>query len=141
MALTEIQKVRLEIGDTDVALPILSDEEYEYLLSKNSNSIRKTSLDAAKTILFKLSINSSDQVVDIFSIKGNAAANAYKEALRLYIKNPDLNGIFDSITSYFGGISNADIQSVIDNTDNNLIILPSEETKDFPTGYLNDLTI
>jgi hypothetical protein len=139
MALTNVQKVRLEIGDTDVALPILSDDEYSYFLTKNNDSIKRAALDAAKTILFKLSINASDQSVDIFSIKGKAAADSYKEALRLYIKNPDLNGIFSNITSYFGGISNADIQSVIDNPDNNLVTLPSEQSKEYT--YVSGLNI
>jgi hypothetical protein len=134
VALTEIQKIRLTVGDTDTSLPILSDDEYSYFLSKNSNSIRRSSIDAAKTILFKLSINSSDYTVDVFSVKGKAAANAYKEALQMYLKNPDLNGLFESITSYFGGISNADIQSVIDNPDNNLVMLPSEESREYQLG-------
>lgn len=139
MALTNAQKVRLEIGDTDVALPILSDSEYEYMLEKNSDNIRRSALDAAKTVLFKLSINASDQSVDIFTIRGKAAADSYKEALRLYISNPNLNGLFDSITSYFGGISNADIQSVIDNADNNLVTLPSEQSKEYT--YVSGLNI
>jgi len=139
MALTNVQKVRLEIGDTDVALPILSDDEYSYFLTKNNDSIKRSALDAAKTVLFKLSINASDQSVDIFSINGKAASDSYKEALRLYISNPNLNGLFDSITSYFGGISNADIQSVIDNADNNLVTLPSEQSKEYT--YVSGLNI
>lgn len=134
MALTNIQKVRLEIGDTDVALPILSDEEYQYMLDKNSNSIKRASIDSAKTILFKLSINANDQSVDIFSIKGKASADSYRDALKLYIKNPELNGLFDNITSYFGGISKTDIQNVINNEDNNIVSLPSEQSSEYTSN-------
>lgn len=134
MALTSIQKVRLEIADNDAALPILSDEEYQYFLDKNNGSIKRAALDAAKTVLFKLSMLASEQTVDIFTVRGKASADSYKEALKLYIKNPDLNGIFSNITSYFGGISKADIQSVIDNTDNNLVMLPSEESREYHLG-------
>ena len=35
MALTTVQKIRLEVGDNDVTFPILTDDEYKYFLSKN----------------------------------------------------------------------------------------------------------
>lgn len=111
MAFTDIQKVRIEIADTDINFPILSDDEYEYLLEKNYSSIRTAAIDAARIILMKLSISSSDQTVDIFSIKGSKAAEQYREALKLYLKNPDLNPLLSTAMPYMGGLSRTDMEA------------------------------
>lgn len=129
MAFTDRQKVRIEVADTDVTLPILSDAEYDYLLEKNYYVIRTTALDAARIILMKLSITSSDETVDIFSIKGAKAAEQYREALKLYIKSPDLNPILSQAMPYAGGISKADMQANDANPDNNLV--PSAARTDY----------
>lgn len=113
-----ILNVRYEIGDTDLSLPILSDAEYTYFLTKNEENINKTALDAARVILFKLSIRSEDSTVDIFSIKGSKAAEAYKNALILFITNPSLNKILDGVSPYFGGVSQSDMSANESNTDN-----------------------
>ena len=55
MALTDVQKIRLECGLVNEAESLLSDDEIQYFLTKNNNSIKKASLDAAKTVLFILS--------------------------------------------------------------------------------------
>jgi len=127
MALSDIQKVRLEIADNDPALPVLSDEEVEYFLEKNNNSIQRAAVDCAKTIMFKLSMNAGEQRVDIFSISGKAASQAYIAALKLYISNPNLNGIFNNMQVYISGTSLSDMQSNIDNTDNNIVLIPNSE--------------
>ncbi len=118
MAFTDIEKVRIEVADTDINFPILSDDEYEYLLEKNNNSIRASGIDAARIILMKLSINSSDQVVDIFSIKSAKAAEQYREALKLYLKSPDLNPLMNTAMPYAGGISLSDMVANNSNSDN-----------------------
>lgn len=122
MAFTDIQKVRIEVGDSAVEFPILSDDEYEYLLEKNNNSIRASGIDAARIILMKLSINSSDQVVDIFSIKSAKAAEQYREALKLYLKSPDLNPLMNTAMPYAGGISRSDM--VANNSDSDNVTAP-----------------
>ena len=127
MALTDIQKVRLEIADNDPALPVLSDEEVGYYLEKHSNSISKAAIDCAKTIMFKLSMNAGEQRVDIFSISGKAASDAYIAALKLYISNPNINGIFNNLNVYISGTSVSDMQDNIDNTDNNIVLIPNSE--------------
>lgn len=111
MAFTDIQKVRIEVADTDINFPILSDDEYDYLLEKNYNSIRTSAIDAARIILMKLSINSGDQTVDIFSIKGSKAAEQYREALKMYLKNPDLNPLLSTAMPYAGGLSRSDMKA------------------------------
>lgn len=125
MALTDIQKVRLEIADNDPALPVLSDEEVGYYLEKHSNSISRAAIDCAKTIMFKLSMNAGEQRVDIFSISGKEASMAYIAALKLYISNPNINGIFNNINVYIAGTSVSDMQANIDNTDNNIVLIPN----------------
>lgn len=118
MAFTDIQKVRLEVADTDVNFPILSDDEYEYFLEKNFDVIRNAALDAARVIMMRLSITATDQTVDIFSIKGAKAAEQYRESLKLFLKNPDLNPMLNTAVPYAGGISLTDMQNNNANSDN-----------------------
>lgn len=135
MSLTDIQKVRLEIGDTDVSLPILSDAEYTYFLEKNNSSIRRAALDAAKTILFKLSMRVHERV-DIFEIRGHQAAQNYIEALKMYIKSPDLNTVLQNAQGYVGGISLQDMQDNDGNSDNNIVKQPSgDSTNSVPSNF------
>lgn len=130
-----INAVRIEVADTDPALPILSDEEITYFLNKQNGSVRKASLDAARVILLKLS-QSGDEVVGIISIKGSKVAEQYRESLKLYLNNPHLNPILDGLGSfvdsdgktqnpiYAGGISNSDMLANTSNPDNNYIPNP-----------------
>lgn len=124
MALTDIQKVRLNVGDTDVSFPFLSDDDYTYYLEKNNNSIDKASMDAARAILFQLSTR-NQETVDIFSVK-NTSADTYLRALQMYISNPNLNPIYTSVQAYAGGISRSDYDSNIDNCDNKSVVTPQE---------------
>jgi len=107
---TDIGKVRAEVGDIDINFPILSDDEINYFLEKNYSSIAKASIDAAKTILFKLSME-DDSVIGILSLKGRAAAESYRLALELFIKSSTLNPLFSNASVYAGGISQADMLS------------------------------
>lgn len=113
-----ILQVRYELADTELSLPILSDSEYEYFLNKNQESIRRTCLDCAKTILFKLSMSSSRKTIDILSIDNSKTALNYKDALLAYLKNPDLNGLLSGVNPYAGGISKSDILENESNSDN-----------------------
>ena len=119
-----ISACRTEVGDVVIELPILTDSEYTYFLEKNSENIRRASLDAAKTILLKLSLNSKDSVVDVLSIKTSMQADQYRKALQLYIKSPELNGMYSTVTAWAGGISKSDMQANVDNLDNNAVLPP-----------------
>lgn len=119
-----ILQVKYEVGDVSFELPMLSTDEYTYFLSKNQESIRRASLDAAKTILFKLSLSSGRKTVDILSIDNTKAASSYREALMSFIKNPELNGSLGNLIPYAGGISKSDIKANEDIADNNAVILP-----------------
>lgn len=123
----DILKVRYELADTDTALPMLSDGEYGYFIDKNIGSLRRAMLDAAKTILFKLSMR-GDETVDIFSIKGSKAADQYRQALQLFIKNPDFNPALTLAEAYAGGVSRSDIIANIEDADANAVLTPTEAT-------------
>lgn len=115
---TEIQAIRYEIQDSEPGLYILDDATISYYLTKHSGSITQTSLDCAKAMLFKLSSNASDEQVDIFSIKGSKASQEFREALKLYIKDPSLNRLYSTVQPYIGNTSKSDISlnnSAIDN--------------------------
>lgn len=121
-----IHAVRIELGDTS-ELPVMSDEEINYFLSKNNWNIQRTCLDVAKSMLLKLSMV-SDQTVDIFSIRGSAAAKQYMQALKMYITDPNLNQALQNLQGYAGGISLADMQANDSNLDNNIVKQPTSET-------------
>jgi len=130
-----INAVRVELGDTDPSLPILHDDEITYFLNKQNGSVRKASLDGARVALFKLSMQ-GDAVVGVISVRSSRTAEAYREALKLYLTNPHLNPILDGLGSYVddngktqnpvyaGGISNSDMQQNDANPDNNYIPNP-----------------
>lgn len=122
-----IHALRIELGDVSNEWPIMSDAEYNYFLNKNDWNIRRASMDAAKSIMLKLSMR-TDETVDIFSIKGSSAAKNYMQALQLFIKNPDLNAMYDKVQGYAGGISKADMQANDANLDNNIVNQPTDLT-------------
>ena len=130
-----IHAVRIELGDTS-ELPVMSDEEINYFLSKNNWNIQRTCLDVAKSMLLKLSMV-SDQTVDIFSIRGSAAAKQYMQALKMYITDPNLNQALQNLQGYAGGISKSDMQANDANLDNNIVKDPQAETFIIRPGVFN----
>lgn len=119
-----IHAIRIELGDTS-ELPVMSDDEIQYFLSKNDWNIQRTCLDTAKSMLLKLSMV-SDQTVDIFSIRGSAAAKQYMQALKMYITDPNLNQTLQNLKGYAGGISKVDMQTNDANSDNNIVNQPTD---------------
>ena len=132
MALSDIDKIRIEIGDTDVSFPILDDSSYQYFLDKHNNNLGRASIDAARAILFQLSTMNSE-TVSIFSVK-NTSAEAYRQALLLYIKDQTLNPIYQSLQGYFGGVSVSDMQANNANLDNNIVENPGSTNQLFATS-------
>jgi hypothetical protein len=129
----DILKVRYELADTDPVFQFLSDSEIVYFLDKNEQSVRRSMLDCAKTILFKLSMR-GDETVDIFSFKGSKAAEAYKNALHLFIKNPAFNPALTLAAAYAGGISRSDIEANEADEDVNAVVSPVS-TSTYPDNY------
>lgn len=138
MALSDIEKLRIEIGDTDVSFPILDDSSYQYFLDKHNNNLGRASIDAARAILFQLSTMNSE-TVSIFSVK-NTSAEAYRQALLLYIKDQTLNPIYQSLKGYFGGVSISDMEANNADPDNNIVENPGKteqlyQTSDFTASW------
>ncbi len=131
--LTNIQKLRLEVGDVDVSFPILDDTSYEYFLEKHSNNLNRAGLDAARAILFQLSTRNSE-TVDVFSVK-NTSAEAYRQALLLYIKDPNLNPLYQNLKGYVGGVSISDMDANNANLDNNIVQSPSDSGELVNTSF------
>ena len=133
MAYTDIQKVRIEVADLDPGFPLLADDEYSYLLEKNNNSIVRASVDAARIILLKLS-QRTDETTDVFSVRGSKAAEQYRLALELYIKNPQLNPLYNNLKGYVGGVYISDMDANNSNADNNIVENPGSTNQLFATG-------
>ena len=136
MALTLTQQVRLNIQDNTPGLYILSDDEITYLLERNNDNVNRASVEAARIVLFNLSMR-NDESVDVFSIRSAQSAKAYMEALKLYIRDPNLNQIGNNIQGYASGISLEDMQANDANTDNNIFVPPSNSPYDIPSNTNN----
>lgn len=144
MALNLIQIIRLNIQDTVAGLYILSDAEIEYFLQKNENNINRTSLDCARVVLLNLSMR-GDHTTDILSIKGSKAAESYRLALQMFLRDPNMNPVLTNCQGYAGGISISDMQSNVDNTDNNYARTPEDipvnpviYPQQYSAGYSSD---
>lgn len=133
MELSLIEQVRLLIQDNTPGLYVISDLEINYLLTRNSNSINRTALEAAKIVLMNLSMR-GDSSVDIFSLKGSKAAEQYRLALQLFIKDPNLNPILQNVQGYFGGVSKSDMENNNANSDNSLVPSVNTSAVSIPSG-------
>ncbi len=133
MAYTLIQQVKLEVADLDQAFPLLSDADYDYLLLKHNNSVVRAAVDAARIILLLLS-QRTDETVDVFSVRGSKAAEQYRLALELYIKNPQLNPLYNNLKGYVGGVSISDMEANNADLDNNIVENPGKTESLYQTG-------
>ena len=124
--LTPIQQIRVAVGDVDVQFPILDDSTYEYFLSKNNDSVRRASMDAAKSILMQLSMR-GDQTIDIFTVKGGKSAEQYRMSLQMFLRDPNMNPVLSLANGYAGGISKSDMNSNNSKADTNFVNTPGLE--------------
>ena len=118
MSLTDIQKLKLDVGLIGEASDILSDEELTYFLEKNNNSIRKAGLDTAKTVLFVLSQLIHERSGNELEVWGHTWFENYMQTLKLYLNDPNYSIALNGAKAYAGGISKTDIRNNIDNPDN-----------------------
>lgn len=121
MELTDIQKVKLEVGLQGDATDLLFDEEIQYFLTKNKGNIRKASLDAAKTVLFILSQRVHERSGTELEIWGHTWYENYMRTLKLYLTDPNYNIALEMAKAYGGGVSVADIQANVAEADNNTV--------------------
>ena len=130
MAFTDVTAIRLEIGLVSEAADVLSDEELQYFLDKHNGSVKRASLDAAKTVLFILSQFTHERS-DMLEIWNHTWFENYMKSLQLYLNNPNFSIAIDSARAYAGGISKTDIRSNIDNEDNFTVITDIGIPKDY----------
>lgn len=123
MALTAIQQVRLLVQDNDVTFPFLSDDEITFFLERNENNVDRCALECARVILLQLSLR-GNETVDIFTISSSKGVSSYKDALLAFIKNPQLNPLYNGITPYAGGISLSDMETNNTTDDVNFVCTP-----------------
>jgi hypothetical protein len=124
-----ITNVRREIQDTVTGMYLLDDATITYYLEKHQESIRRASLDCARALLLQLSMRANDSTVDIFSIKGSKAAEAYMQALKLFLKDATLNPVLANAQGYFGNVSVADMQANESNSDNQIVQSPASNVR------------
>ena len=117
MALTPVQEIKLNLGLVGNAADILTDDELQYFLDKNNGSVKKASLDVAKTVLFILA-QFTHEKNDILEVWNHTWFENYMKSLQLYLSNPAYSLAIDSAKAYAGGISITDIRNNIDNSDN-----------------------
>lgn len=134
MALTLIQQVRLNIADNTPGLYIISDDEIQYILDNNLSNVTRASIDAARIVLLNLS-QRTDEAVDIFSVKGSKAAESYRLALELYLKNPNLNPLIANLQGWVGGVSKSEMLTNNSNLDNNSVISPGNQCPPYSTDW------
>jgi hypothetical protein len=128
MALSLIQQVRLLTQDTAVGFYFTTDEEIQFFLDRNNQNVNRASLEVARVILLQLSMWSANESIDIFTISGGSkSAEQYRLALEMFIRNPQLNPVYNSVNGYAGGISISDMQANSDALDNNSVTTPLAE--------------
>lgn len=118
-----IDRVRLTVGDVDTINEYLSDNWYQYFLTKNSNNEILASIDCAKAILAHFTSNGHEKI-DQVEIWGKDQFDNYLKWLKDFIENPSLSGIRSPVP-YAGGISKSDIRENNANSDNNTIKIKS----------------
>lgn len=112
------EKVRWNIQDTEAGLYILDDTTIDYTLTKNNGSIDRASLDAARMVLLRLSLNSIDSITDVISVKTSKQAEQYRLALQLYISNPLLNPLISNVGGWAGNVSKTEMLNNNSDPDN-----------------------
>ena len=120
-----ILQVRYEIQDVTPGLYILDDTTISYYLTKNNESVTRASMDAARAVLMRLAMTSTEETIDIMSIKTRYQAQEYRLALQMYLANPMLNPVLNNCVGYVGGVSHSDMLANDSNTDNNVVRSPS----------------
>ena len=117
MALDAVSAIKLEIGLVGSAEGILSNDELQYFLDKNNQSVKKAALDAAKTVLFILS-QLTHTKADVLESWDHDWFNNYYKTLQMYLNDPNFSFAINGAMPYAGGISVADIRANIENYDN-----------------------
>lgn len=114
VSLSPIEEVKVMVGDIGQT-PILTDDTYQYFLDKYSGSVKRASVDAAKTIMYFLTRMPTRERTGDIEVWNNWSRD-YMAALKLFLKDAALNS-FNPI-AYAGGVSKRDMFSNDANSDN-----------------------
>ena len=129
--ITPIEAVRIEVQDNaGPGLHLVDDTTIQYYLDKNNGSVARASLDTARAMLMKLS-QQGNESTDILSLSGSKVAAEFRQALQLYLRDPNLNPIMNSLKGYFGNTSKEDIFNNNSYLDNNIVKDPSKEYSNY----------
>lgn len=116
--------VYVNLGLTDPTQSLISDQEIDYFLSKNTNDVVRTTVDTARAILFKLSQFSRSRN-DMLELYDDQLFQQWKMALTEYISANDPESVTRSVrialtkaNGYAGGISASDFIANVENLDN-----------------------
>lgn len=117
---TAVGQLRLECGDV-LDLPIMSDAEYTYILSKHNNVVADSVVDALYAILARLSMETRERL-DRLEFYGNQRFEQYQKFIKDKIAELTGQGtgrIADGTQVYAGGLSKTDIANQKADTDLN----------------------
>jgi hypothetical protein len=120
-------RLRLEVGDTDIYDELLSDDIYQYILdttgdSSTGNLTAPSIIQALKYLVAKFSNHVQEKAGDL-SIWDDRAEQ-YQDMLDKYLKDPRYG--LATGKGFAGGISKSDIEANRNNPDANLT-RPSED--------------
>lgn len=101
-----VDRVRLITGDIWDDMEYLTDNDYQYYLTRNDNNERRASIDCMRSILLKLTRGARERTGDI-EVYGSEYFKNYLQALTLILKNPDI--AISLAVPYAGGISKSDM--------------------------------
>lgn len=120
MALTDIEKVRMIVGDVvgNPLYPILADEDYEYILETTGGNVWQAAIKAAIIISLRISSYPTRERAGNYEV-WNSYSTAYLAALQNIIKTP-ASLLATKIIPYAGGISKEDMFLNDGNQDNNI---------------------
>ena len=114
-----LDRVRMNIGDTDVDNEYLSDSWYMYYYAVLNNNEILTSIEVAKKVLAKFTSNTRE-ITDQVEIFGNETFGQYLTWLKEFIENPSLSGLRSPVP-YGGGISLIDRDNNNNDPDNSVL--------------------
>ena len=110
-----IDAIRLTLADTFDDIELLKDGDYIFFLNKYNGNVRRATIDAARSILFKLARNTRERI-DVLEIHGDQWARQYRDTLLEMLRNPELT--VSVAMPYAGGISKEDMYANDNNSDN-----------------------
>ena len=87
---TDVGKVRLLIGDTDVANEVFTDAEINYFLTKNSSNINLAAADALEAWASKYAASPDSEKIGDYAYTQKIVANMKKLAANLREQDSNL---------------------------------------------------